>query len=65
MEQSKIIDTLETYHGLLGPMVSAARCVILSFIDYVDNGVGPRCPTIRRNHFLGACNNEALACALP
>lgn len=33
--------------------MSAARCVILSFIDYVDNGVSPRCPTIRRNHFLG------------
>ena len=33
--------------------MSAARYVILSFIDYVDNGVSPRCPTIRRNHFLG------------
>ena len=33
--------------------MSAARCVILSFIDYVDNGVSPRCPTIRKNHFLG------------
>ena len=33
--------------------MSAARCVILSFIDYLDNGVSPRCPTIRRNHFLG------------
>ena len=33
--------------------MSAARCVILSFIDYVDNGVGPRCPTIRRKHFFG------------
>ena len=33
--------------------MSAARYVILSLIDYVDNGVSPRCPTIRRNHFLG------------
>ena len=33
--------------------MSAALSVILSFIDYVDNGVSPRCPTIRRNHFLG------------
>ena len=33
--------------------MSAARGVILSFIDYGDNGVSPRCPTIRRNHFLG------------
>ena len=33
--------------------MSAARCVILSFIDYVDNGVSPRCPTIRRNHIFG------------
>ena len=35
-------------------LVSAARCAILSFIDYVDNGIGPRClKSIRRNHFLG------------
>ena len=33
--------------------MSAARCVILLFIDYVDNGVSPRCPTIRRNHCFG------------
>ena len=33
--------------------MSAARSVILSFIDYVDNGVSPRCPTIRRNHIFG------------
>ena len=33
--------------------MSAARSVILSFIDYVDNGMSPRCPTIRRNHFFG------------
>ena len=33
--------------------MSAARCVILSFIDYDDNGVSPRCPTIRRNHLFG------------
>ena len=36
-----------------GSLVSAARSVILLFIDYVDNGVSPRCPTIRRNHFFG------------
>ena len=33
--------------------MSAARSVILLFIDYVDNGVSPRCPTIRRNHIFG------------
>ena len=32
--------------------MSAARCAILSFIDYVDNGMGPRCQkSIRRSHF--------------
>ena len=35
-----------------GSLVSVARCAILSFIDYVDNGMGPRCQkSIRRSHF--------------
>ena len=33
--------------------MSAAHSVIFSFIDYVDNGVIPRCPTTRRNHIFG------------
>ena len=32
--------------------LSAARCAILSYIDYVDNGMGPRCQKpIRTSHF--------------
>ena len=38
---------------LAGSLVSAARSVILSFIDYVDDSVSPRCPTIMRNHIFG------------
>ena len=35
-----------------GSLVPTARCAILSFIDYVDNGMGPRCQkSIRRSHF--------------
>src|SRR3954466_7432592 len=35
-----------------GSLVSAARCAILSFIDYVDNGMGPRCQkSTGRSHF--------------
>ena len=31
---------------------AAARCAILSFIDYVDNGMGPRCQkSTRMSHF--------------
>ena len=48
-----------------GSLVAAARCAILLFIDYVDNGMGPRCQkSIRRNHFF-AWNKETLACILP
>ena len=49
-----------------GSLVSAARCAILSFIDYVDNGMGPRFQkSTRRSHFLLAWNKEALAYVLP
>ena len=49
-----------------GSLLSAARCAILSFIDYVDNGMGPRCQkSTRRSHFLLAWNKDALACVLP
>jgi len=44
-------------------LVLSACCVIFSFIDYIDNGVGPSCQTIRRKFFL-ACNNEAPACTM-
>ena len=47
--------------GAAGSLVSAARCAILSFIDYVDNGMGPRCQkSITRSHFLLDWNKEAL-----
>ena len=36
-----------------GSLVLAARWAILSLIDYVDDGMGPRCQTIRRKHFFG------------
>ena len=56
MKKMKLIPDLmyfKNVQAIFGSLVSAARSVILSFIDYVDNGVSPRCPTIRRNHIFG------------
>ena len=36
-----------------GSLVLSDRCVIFSFIDYIDNGVEPSCQTIRRKYCFG------------
>ena len=61
----KLTQNKITGRAARSPM-SVARCAILSFIDYVDNGMGPRYQkSTRRSHFLLAWNKEALACILP